>query len=115
MAYIKVVERGQSDKYKDDDTYQDLIHYCCDPSKATYIGLVNLRSVETAPMEMEAVARRFKKHMGKRSATLFLHSVMKNRRGYRLLHTLHELVRNTMEIGIKCCTAFMRRREYIFT
>lgn len=66
MAYIKVVERTQSHKYRDDNTYDDLIHYCSNPAKMASYGLINLHSIETAPSEMEMIAQTFKKTFGKR-------------------------------------------------
>lgn len=66
MAYIKVVERSQPHKYRDNSTYHDLIHYCCDPTKAAAVGLINLQSIDTASAEMEFVAQKFKKEFGKK-------------------------------------------------
>lgn len=72
MAYMKVVERGRSYKYKDDDTYEDLIQYCCNPMKMFSFGLVNLQSLETAPNEMEYTAQKFKKTFGKKISHIII-------------------------------------------
>lgn len=72
MAYIKVVERGQAHKYKDNGTYQDLIQYCCNPLKAVAVGVVNLQSAETAAAEMEYTAQKFKKAFGKRISHIII-------------------------------------------
>lgn len=72
MAYMKVAERGKGYKYKDDDTYQDVIQYCCNPLKMVSFGLVNLQSLETAPAEMEHTAQKFKKAFGKRISHIII-------------------------------------------
>lgn len=72
MAYMKVVERNQSHKYKDNNSYRDLIQYCCNPAKAIHTGKINLQSIETAPEEMEQAARLFKKEFGKRISHIIL-------------------------------------------
>ena len=72
MAYMKVVERRQPYKYKDNDSYRDLIQYCCNPAKAIQIGWINLQSINTAPEEMEQTAQLFKKEFGKRISHIIL-------------------------------------------
>lgn len=72
MAYMKVVERNQSHKYKDNDSYRDLIQYCCNPAKVIHVGWINLQSIDTAPEEMKQTARRFKKEFGKRISHIIL-------------------------------------------
>lgn len=72
MAYMKVVERGLPDKYKDSTTYRDLCSYCLNPEKSVYTGTKNLQSAETASEEMEAIAKQFKKEFGKRISHIIL-------------------------------------------
>lgn len=72
MAYLKIVERSQTHKYRDDDAYSDLIRYCCDPMKMVAAGVLNLESVETAAAEMELTAQQFKKGFGKRISHIII-------------------------------------------
>jgi len=69
---MKIVERGKNYKYKDNEAYRDLICYCCNPLKAAHIGTVNLKSIETAAVEMEAVTQRFHKEFGKRLSHIII-------------------------------------------
>lgn len=66
MAYLKFVGRADANKYKDSDSFHDLIAYITDPVKAVVVGTANLNSVETAAHEMETVAACGRKSSGKK-------------------------------------------------
>lgn len=66
MAYMKNVGKSRTDKYKDLDTYRDVIAYCCNPQKTYRIGFANVSSVQTAADEMELAASKGRKSSGKK-------------------------------------------------
>ena len=73
MAYMKIVERGNENKYTDLDAYYDLISYwSCDPLKVVATGFANVTSIEQAAEEMEQVTRRFKKAYGKKVSHIII-------------------------------------------
>lgn len=72
MAYLKIIGKGQTDKYMDADSYETLVHYCCDPSKALYTGCSNLPSIPAAAAAMAANDQAFHKTGGKKLVHIVL-------------------------------------------
>ena len=66
MAYMKNVGKGNSYKYKDLDTFADVISYCCNPQKAYAIGFANVSSIQNAAKEMEVVSVQGRKSSSKK-------------------------------------------------
>lgn len=66
MAYMKNVGKRKTDKYKDFDTYADIIAYCCNPQKACAVGFANVSSVQNAAAEMDLAAMKGRKSVGKK-------------------------------------------------
>ena len=66
MAVYSVIGVGEHHKYFDDNSYHDVIRYISQDGFAPYMGGVNLTSIETAALEMQATAASFGKDEGKR-------------------------------------------------
>ena len=66
MAYVKFIGNEDGAKYKDSDSFNDLICYITNPEKAISIGFANVTSLATAAVEMQAVAAQGRKSSGKK-------------------------------------------------
>ena len=66
MACLKFVGKTDTIKYKDMDSFSDLINYITNPAKATSLGFANVSSLEAAAAEMEAVFMQGRKSSGKK-------------------------------------------------
>ena len=66
MAYMKFVGKTEAEKYRDMDSFRDVINYITNPAKAVSIGFANVSSLETAAAEMEAVSLQGRKFAGKK-------------------------------------------------
>lgn len=66
MAYMKFVGKTEEAKYKDMDSFRDIINYITNPAKMLSIGFANVSSLETAAAEMEAVSLQGRKSAGKK-------------------------------------------------
>lgn len=64
MAYMKFVGKSDTTKYRDMDSFHDLINYISNPVKARSVGFANLSSLKTAAAEMEAVSMHGRKSSG---------------------------------------------------
>lgn len=62
----KVTGLGQKNKFHDDNAYHDSIHYITNPQKAMYVGSCNIKDINHAAEEMEAVSESYGKNHGKR-------------------------------------------------
>jgi len=66
MAYMKFVGKTEAAKYRDMDSFRDVINYITNPAKAVSIGFANVSSLETAAAEMETVSLQGRKSAGKK-------------------------------------------------
>lgn len=66
MAYMKFVGKTDASKYKDSDSFKEVVNYITNPLKAISIGFANVSTLETAAAEMEAVAIQGRKSPGKK-------------------------------------------------
>lgn len=66
MAYMKFVGKTDETKYKDDNSFADLINYIANPEKTISVGFANVASIETAAAEMQAIAMQGRKSSGKK-------------------------------------------------
>jgi len=66
MAYLKFIGNEDGTKYKDSNSFNDLICYITHPEKAIVVGVANVSSLEAAAVEMETVASQARKSSGKK-------------------------------------------------
>ena len=66
MAYLKFIGNEDGTKYKDSNSFNDLICYITHPEKAIVVGIANVSSLEAAAVEMETVASQARKSSGKK-------------------------------------------------
>ena len=96
MAYMKHVGKSQNDKYKDLNTYSDIIAYCCNPQKTCSVGFVNVSSIQNAANEMELIARKGRKSSGKRICHIVI-TFSPEELSFRSLETITTIAQRCMQ------------------
>jgi len=66
MAYVKFIGKTDAAKYKDEDTFRDVINYIGNPLKVSSVGSMNVTGFEKAAEEMETVAMQARSSYGKK-------------------------------------------------
>lgn len=106
MAYMKFVGKQDIAKYKDMDSFRDVISYIINPKKATSIGFANVSSPEAAPAEMEAVSIQGRKSSGKKLCHIVISFSHKE---------LQWISQTTMDdIATKCLQYFSPRYQVVY-
>ena len=106
MAYMKFVGKTDTEKYKDDATFKDLINYIGNPMKAISIGFANVNALETAADEMETVAMQGRKSAGKKICHIVITFAPQE---------LRCLSMNTLEgIAKRCVNYFAARYQVVY-
>lgn len=111
MAYMKHVGKSQNDKYKDLNTYRDLIAYCCNPQKACSVGFLNVSSIQNAASEMELVAMKGRKSSGKRICHIVMTFSLEEL-SFRSLETVTCIAQRCMHYFAERYQAFYSIHDY---